>query len=113
MFTNKSDKRLRIGLPIHWESFEVFEHCSYTCSAEKGDGIFCVLIEVCIEDALIHEVGFAVDRKEHPAQVVQLEWSEDVGLSGHGLFDVLRVFVKDGLAAGNNLRENAEPVARR
>ena len=57
--------------------------------------ILGVLVEVGVEDALIHEVGVAFDVEEHPAQVVQLEHGEDVGLPGHRLLDVLGILAED------------------
>ena len=52
---------------------------------EESHGILGVFVEVGVEDALIHEVGFPLDVEKHPAQVVELEHSETVRLARHRL----------------------------
>ena len=37
------------------------------------NGIFGVFVEISVEDALIHKIGFAADIEEYPSQVMQLE----------------------------------------
>ncbi len=46
--------------------------------AEEGDRVLGVLVEVGVEDPLVHEPGVVVE--EHPAQVVELERREQVGV---------------------------------
>ena len=66
-------------------------------------GILGVLVKVGIEDALIHEIGVPFDREEHPAQVVQLEHSETIGLGRDGLLDVLSILVEAFFPSGDDL----------
>ena len=44
---------------------------------EEHDRVLGVLVEVGVEDPLVHEPGVVVE--EHPAQVVELERREHVG----------------------------------
>ncbi len=81
-----------------------------TPAGEESHRILGVLVKVRVEDALIHEVGFALDGEQHPAQVMQLERRQAIGLVRHRLLDVLRVLVKDRLAAGNDFRDDRESV---
>ena len=93
------------------ESFKVFEDEYSPQSSENRHRILGVFVEVGIEDALIHEIGLAFDREEQPAEIVQLEYGENVGLSGHGLLDSASIFVEDFFPAGDDLRQDREPVA--
>ena len=79
---------------------------------KRRHGVLGVLIEVGVEDALIHEVGFRTDVEEHPAQVVQLEHLERVGQAGDGLLDLLPVRADGLLRAGLDLRDDREAIAR-
>ena len=63
---------------------------------EERDRVLGVLVEIGVEDALIHEVGVPADVEEHPAQVVQLEYREGIGQPRDGILDVLAVLA-DGL----------------
>ena len=79
---------------------------------EEGHGILGVFVEVGVEDALIHEVGFSLDVEEHPAQVVELEHGEAVRLARHRFLDVLAVFTDGLLPARVDLRDDREAIAR-
>jgi hypothetical protein len=62
---------------------------------------------------LVHEVRLAIDREQQPAQIVQFQRRQKVGLGFNCRLDVLRVFMKNGFASGNNLGQDREAVARR
>src|SRR6266850_2261509 len=110
VIADELDERDRVGLPVQWEAFEIFEDCSDASRTEERYGILCVLIKVGIEDALIHEVGLAVNWKQHPAQIMKLERRQQIGLSSQSLLDVLRVLIKDRLATGNDFGDDRESV---
>src|SRR5216110_455675 len=113
MVADELDERLRVGLPVSGEALKIFENGSNAKLREERDGVFGVLIKVRIEDALVHEVGFAVDRKEHPAQVMQLENRQTIRLCSHGCFNIPRVLMKNFFASRNDLRRDREAVTRR
>ena len=48
---------------------------------EESDGVLGVLVEVGVEDALVHEVRVAADVEEHPPEVVELERREHVRIA--------------------------------
>src|SRR6185369_5028198 len=77
-----------IRLPVLGKPLEVFKDRPKAGLREKAHGIFGVLVEVGVEDALIHEVGLVFDVEEQPAQVVQLEHGEAVWRFGNFLFDL-------------------------
>ena len=79
MVADKLDESWRIGLPVLRKAFEIFKDGVNSQICEQTDCIFRVLVEVGVKDALIHEVGFTFDRKEHPSQVVELEDSQTIG----------------------------------
>src|SRR5262249_25199607 len=101
-----------VGLPVLGETFEIFEYRVDARGVEDGYRILAVLVEVRVEDALVHEVRVTLDREEQPAQVVELQGREGVWLVGYGLLDLARVLVEVVLAARNDLREYREPVVR-
>src|ERR1700677_1907076 len=71
MLADECDEGGRIGLPIRWESLEIFENRRNACGGEQCDSVLGVFVEVGVENALIHKMGFPVDGKQQPAQVVQ------------------------------------------
>ena len=64
MCADKSGEPLRIGLPIERETLEIFENGPHAGRAKKRNGILRILVKIRVEDALIHEVGFALNRKQ-------------------------------------------------
>src|SRR5215218_9003521 len=69
---HEPDERLRVGLPVLRETFQVLEDGVHAEAREERHGVLRVLVEVRVENALIHEVGHAVDGEEKPPQIVQL-----------------------------------------
>src|SRR5262249_37226687 len=110
---DKFDECLRICLPIFRKAFEIFENCVYTRTAENCDSVFGILIKGRIEDSLIHEVRLTVNWEEYPAEIVQLERSEDVGISGDRRLDSLRVLMKSSFATRDDFRHDREAITRR
>src|SRR5215813_8834692 len=106
MLPDKFDERLRICLPVFGKTFQIFENCVYTRTAENCDSVFGVLIKVRVEDSLIHEVRLTVNWEEYPAKIVQLERSEDVGISGDRRLDSLRVLMESRFATRDNFRHD-------
>ena len=113
MLANELDEFLGLRFPILRKAFKVFEDSINAGGPEESHGILGVLVKVCVKDPLIHKVGLPVDRKEEPAQVVQFENGEAVGLIRHCLFDVPSVLVEHLFPAGDDLSEDRKAVARR
>ena len=113
MIADKFDECGGVRLPVHREALEIFEHRPQASDAEERNGVFCIFIEVGVENPLIHVVGVAFDRKEDPAQIMQLQDGKCVRLGRDRVLNVFSVFVEDVLAAGNYFREDREAVARR
>ena len=61
-----------MGLPVLRETLEILEHCPQAGGGEHFHRVLGIFIEVGVENALIHEIGFPFDGKQHPAQVMQL-----------------------------------------
>ena len=95
------------------KALQILENGVETGCREDADRILGVFVEVGVEDAHVHEVGFALDVEKDPAEVMQLQHGEDVRLTGHGLLDVLGVLIEDLLPSGDDLRDDGEAVARR
>src|SRR4029078_12272948 len=111
MLADKLDEFLRLGFPIFGEAFEVFEDSINAGGREESHSILGVLVEVCVEDPLIHEVGLPVDGKEDPSQVVQLEHGETLRLRRYGLLDVFGILIEHLLPTGDDFCENRKAVA--
>ena len=72
-------KRFWVGLPIHRKALEVLEYRPDAGSAKRATASSVVLVEVGIENALVHEVRVAIDREQQPAQIVQFERRQNAG----------------------------------
>src|SRR5271170_3645212 len=112
VLANVLDESRRIRLPVFGKAFEVFKNGTDTESCEQRHGILGVLIEVGVEDTLIHKVGFAIHGKQYPPKVMELEHGQTVRLARHGLFDVSCVVVKDRLSTRDDLGDDRESVTR-
>src|SRR5207237_1369987 len=108
---NKLDKRRSVSFPILWKSFKIFEDRVDAVLREESHGVLCVLVEVSIEDALIHEVGLLVDVEEHPAQVMQLEHFEGLGKTRDRFFKLLPIRTDGLLPPRLDLRDDREAIA--
>src|SRR5262245_54861902 len=76
MLPHELDEGRRVRLPVLGEALEVLEDRVDPRRRKNRDGVFGVLVEVRVEDALVHEVGVLADVEEHPTQIVQLEGGE-------------------------------------
>src|SRR5207249_10131612 len=112
MIAHELDKGRNVRSPVLGEALEIDEDGGDAGLREKGDGVFGVLVEVRIEDALIHEVRVALDFEEDPAQVVELEHLEAVWIPRDGRLDALTVVADRLLAARLHLRDDREAMAR-
>jgi hypothetical protein len=81
MFADEVDERRRVRLPIQRESFELLENRIDARGFEQFDRVLGVLVEVGIENTLIHEVLVGADIEQYPAKVMQLERAGACGLA--------------------------------
>src|SRR3954451_3138192 len=73
MFTDKLDECWYVRLPVLGKTFKVLENCVHSDLLEQGYCVLGVLVEICIEYPLIHEVSVFSNVKQNPSQIVQLE----------------------------------------
>src|SRR3954447_5703461 len=92
VFANKLDECWNVRLPVLGKTFKVLEHCVHSDLLKQGYCILGVLVEICIEDSLIHEIRVLSNIEENPSQVVKLERCKCIG---H-----IRNRSLDGLAVG-------------
>src|SRR5215203_2574890 len=91
MLPDEFDERVGVGLPVHREAFEVFENGVNAEAHKERDCVFCVLVEVGVENTLIHEVQSRTDVEQHPTKIMKLERSEKVGKSPDRCLDRITV----------------------
>src|SRR5262249_52742227 len=72
-----------------------------------------VLVEIRVEDALVHEVKSRAYVEKHPPQIVQSQRRENGGVTLHRVFDRLAIGADRVLTAGEHLGDDGEPIARR
>ena len=77
VLADELDECRSIGLPVCRKAFEVFEDGLEPGRPEQVHGILGVLVEVGVEDALVHEPRVVVE--EGPLQEVDLQGREDFG----------------------------------
>src|SRR4030095_7020092 len=83
------DERGCVRLPVFGKPFQVLEHRIDPVLGKQGHRILGVLVEVGVENPLVHEVRIGPDVEEHPAQVMQPEDGEPIGESGDRFLDLL------------------------
>src|SRR5437588_3299692 len=88
VLAHELDERSGVRLPVFREPFEVLKDRPEAGPREDADGVFGVLVEVGVEDALVHEVGVLADVEEYPAQVVELQHGEEVRRLGRSLLEL-------------------------
>ena len=111
MLADELDERRRVRLPVLGKPFELLEDRIDARSLEQLNGVLGVLVEIGVEDALVHEVRVRADVEEHPAQVMELQRRERVRARGDGVLDALPVGADVGLGARLDLRDDREAVA--
>src|SRR5688572_20886449 len=99
VLADEFDEGQWVRLPVLGKALQVFKNRGEARTGENRHGVFGVLVEVRVEDALIHEVGFALDWKQQPTEIVQLEHGENVRLTGDRLLDGAGMLVEGFLAA--------------
>src|SRR5215472_2893371 len=110
VFTNELNEGRNVCFPVFRESLEVLENGVHTIFREQGHRVFGVLVEICVKDALVHEIGVLSKVEQNPAQVVQLQYGERVGHIGDSLLDRFSVSADDLLSAGLNLGDDRKAV---
>jgi hypothetical protein len=113
MITDKLDECRGVSFPIFWKALQIFENGIETRCRKDANRILGIFVEVGVENAHVLEIGFPLDLKKVPSEVMQLEHGEDVRSISDGLFDVLGVLIKNRLASGDDLRDDGEAVASR
>src|SRR5215204_1271305 len=105
--------RSHIPLPILGESFEICKYCRDAGRSEERHCVLDILVEVGVEDALIHEIRVAFDVEQDPAQVMQFERRKNERIVGYRFFDRIAVLANGRFAPGLDLREDREAVVCR
>src|SRR6266513_1795680 len=73
VFAKEVDECWYVRFPVLGKAFKVFENCVHSDLFEQGYCVLGVLVEICIEDSLVHKVSVLSDVEENPSKVVQLE----------------------------------------
>src|SRR5712675_1620536 len=73
VFANELDECWYVRLPVLGKTFKVLENCIHSDLFKQGYCILGVLVEICIEDSLVHEVRVLSYIEENPSQVVELD----------------------------------------
>src|SRR5262245_49737030 len=107
------DEGRRVGLPVLRKALEVFEYGIDAERLEQAHGILGVLVEVRVEDALVHEVRGSANIEQHPTQVMQLQDREAVRVTLNGLRETYPVVSNHLLPPRDDLRNDREAVAGR
>ena len=111
MLAHELYERCCIGLPVRRKPFELLEDGIDTSRFEELNGVFGVLVEIGIENALVHEVLVRTDIEQHPSQVMELQRGERVWARGDRVFDLLAVRADLTFGARLDLRDDGEAVA--
>src|SRR5579871_4750440 len=106
MFTHKLDESRSICLPVSRKSLQVLKDGVDAVFGEERDRVFGVLVEVGVEDALIHKVCIGTYIEEDPAKVVKLEYFKGIGQTCDCFFDFLTVAADDLFSTGNDFGDN-------
>ena len=112
VFADELDEGRRVRLPILRESFELLEDGVDARRLEQLDRVLRVLVEIRIEDALIHEVLVGPDVEQHPPEVMQLQWGERMRTRVDGLLNPCPVRADFSLGARLDLRDDREAMTR-
>src|SRR5437763_10550615 len=110
MSTKEFDNFWNICPPVLRPSLEVCENRGNAGLVEERDRILKVLVEIGVEDTLIHKVQPRSDVEQNPAEIMELKRREDSGVSLHCRFYVLAVIAHRLLAAGLDLCDDREAV---
>ena len=103
MRAEEFDDCVEVRLPVLRPPFKVCEHRGDAGFDEEGHCIFEVFIEVGVEDALIHEVKPRADVEQDPAEIMELERSENVRIALDRCLNALSILADCILPAGLHL----------
>ena len=85
MFAHEFNECRRVRLPIHRETFQIFETVSDPGLVKESDCIFGIFVKVSVEYPLVYEIRVATDVEEYPSQVVEFEWGENERIASYGV----------------------------
>src|SRR5262245_15386784 len=105
------DERFRVRFPVHRKPFEVLENRVDAGLPKESYRVLSVLVEIGVEDPLVHEPRVILE--EHPAQVVELERREHVGVSLQRFRQLVPVAADRLCPPRLDLRDDREPITRR
>src|SRR5271170_2088970 len=113
VFAKELDECWYVRLPVLGETLKVLENCVHSDFFKQGYRILGVLVEICIEDSLIHEVRVHSNIEENPSQVVELECRKCIGHVRNRSLDGLAVGADLFFSSRLDLRDYGESMARR
>src|SRR5262245_178150 len=70
VLTEELDRRVHVRLPVLRPALEIGEHGRDAGLEKYGKSVLDVLVEVRVENALVHEMQSGTDVEQDPAQVV-------------------------------------------
>src|SRR5947199_9719416 len=73
VFANELDECWYVRLPVLGKTFKVLENCVHSDLFKQGYCILGVLVEICIEDSLVHEVCVLSNIEDNTDQLVELK----------------------------------------
>ena len=112
MVADELDERRRVRLPVRRESFELLEDRVDARCFEQLDRVLGVLVEIRIENALIHEVLVGADIEQYPPEVMQLEWGQRMRTGLDRLLDPRPVGTDVILCAGLDPHRKSDALHR-
>src|SRR5215471_11281097 len=113
VFPEELDDAVRVGLPVLRPALEVHEYGGDSGLEEDRERVLEILVEIGIEDPLIHEVQARADVEQDPTEIVELERSENGRIALDRLLDRLRVVADGLLAAWFDLGDDRKAVIGR
>src|ERR1700733_1528725 len=113
VFTNKLNECGCICLPIFRKPLEILKDSIEAVLGEQRYCILCVLIEIRVEDSLVHEIRIFSDVEQNPSQIVKFEHIKSLRQPCDSLLDGLAVFADDFLASWLDLRDDRKAIAGR
>src|SRR5215831_14622359 len=111
MVPDELNERFRVRFPVHRKPFEVLENCIDAGLCKESYRVLGVFVEIGVEDSLVHEPRVVVE--EHPAQVMELEWRERVGVSLQRFRQSVPVTADRLCPPWLDVRDDREPITRR
>src|SRR5215471_8644467 len=110
VLTEKLDDGVLVGLPVLRPALEVHEDGGDSGLEEDRERVFQIFVEIGIEDPLVHEVQARADVEQDPAEIVELERSENRRVAFDRVFDRLCVVAHSLLAAWFDFGDDRKTV---